>query len=103
MQLKYRIYHSEDGVPKVERAVSKLSSARLEHELEELPTALRLHFAKSFVEARTDLLPGEPHSIYVTLESDQNTSKMESSLVQCIKNVNSRTSGLSFLIEKISS
>lgn len=99
---KYRIYHSEEGVQKVERALSSFSPARLEHELEYLPTALWLHFKGSSIRAQTERLAGDPNCLLVTLESDQTKDEMESSLVQCIGKINSRTSGLSFLIEKIS-
>lgn len=97
---KYRIYHSEEGVPKAERAASSLSPAQVQRHLENLPTTLDLHFASSSIKVNVESLPDEPDCICVTLASDRTTNEMKSSLCQCIKNLNLRTPGLCLLIEE---
>jgi hypothetical protein len=99
MQVKYRIWHSEDGVPKHERALSKLGLDRIQHEVEHLPTALELHFAGSSVNVQTERAE-EPGCLHVILESKRSGGEIVNSLVHCIRNLNNRTSGLCFVMEK---
>ena len=100
MQVKYRIWHSEDGLPKHERALSKLSLDRIKDEVEHLPRALELHFAGSSVNVQTERAE-EPGCLHVILESKRRSGdEMVNSLVHCMKNLNHRTSGLCFVLEK---
>ena len=100
MQVKYRIWHSEDGLPKHERALSKLSLDRVQHEVEHLPRALELHFAGSSVNVRTERANEPPGFLHLTLESKRSGDEMVNSLVHCIRNLNNRTSGLCFVMER---
>ena len=99
MQVKYRIWHSQDGLPKHERALSKLSLDRVQHEVEHLPRALELHFAGSSVNVQTERAK-ELGFLHVILESKRSGDEMANSLVHCIRNLNNRTSGLRFVMER---
>src|SRR5256885_85066 len=100
MQVKYRIWHSEDGLGKHERALSKLSVDRIKQEVEHLPRSLELHFAGSSVNVQADRA-NESGGLHVTLESSRRSEpEIVHSLVHCIKNLNNRTNGLRFVMEK---
>jgi hypothetical protein len=100
---KYRVYHSEEGVPKVERAMPRLSAAQIEREIEHLPTALYLHFKGSSIEAETVPVAGNAQSAVVTLESNLSKEDMERALLACVNKINARIAGLCLLFEKIGS
>ena len=99
MQVKYRIWHSEDGLPKHERVLSKLSLDRVQHEVEHLPRSLELHFAGSAVNVQTERAK-EAGFLHVILESKRSGDEMDSSLIHCIRNLNNRTSGLRFVMQR---
>ncbi len=101
--IEYRIFHSEEGVPKAERAGSSLSLSQVRRELENLPTALHLHFTTSSIEVEAESLSGEPDGVRVTLKSDQTEVEMKNSLVQCIKKLNQQKPGLCLLMERLPS
>lgn len=99
--IEYRIFHSEKGVPKAERAGSSLSLIQVRRQLENLPTLLHLNFVASSFELGAEFLLGEPDCVHVTLSSGQSENEMKSSLAQCINNLNQRTPGLCLLMEKL--
>jgi predicted protein tyrosine phosphatase len=99
MQLKYMIWHSQDGLAKHERVLSKHSLDRVHHEVEHLPRALELHFAGSSVNVQTERAT-EPGHLHVILESKRSADEIATSLVHCIRNLNNRTNGLCFVMQR---
>jgi hypothetical protein len=92
----YRIYYSGAGLPKTEMP---LSPKQVAHHLENLPTALHLHFTGSNFEVETS--NGEADALRVTLISSESAAKFDDAIAACVRKVNLATPGLCLLIDRL--
>jgi len=97
---RYRIYYDNRGLPKGEIA---LDERHIAHEVDYLPTELRLYLSAAQVETVTTPDPEKPGvGIFVTLKGKLSDDALDNLLADCVRKVNTRTSGLCFLIDRIS-
>lgn len=91
---RYRIFHDDRGLPKGE---FPLSRELINHHISYLPSELSRYFDNN-VNVIAEVIGNE---VRVSLESSRDADHLDNLFVQCIREINKRTSGLSFLIERI--
>jgi hypothetical protein len=89
----YRIYHSDEAVPRDVRGESTLTYDRIMFELDLLPTVLKTHFDQEFAITTRERKPYAPE-IVVMIQVEGPGEVIETKMAACITSMNERVSGL---------
>jgi hypothetical protein len=97
----YRIYHSDEAVPKDVRTDSTLTYDRIMLELDLLPTVLQSHFEhQPFAITTRERAPYAPE-IVVMIQMDGPGEIIETKIAECITSMNERVCGLGLVAKPL--